>query len=47
MDHKELEILHLLEGNARLDIETIAKMTALTIDEVEQVIQSWKMRISF
>lgn len=39
MDHKELEILHLLEGNARLDIETIAKMTALTIDEVEQVIQ--------
>ncbi|MDC3416955.1 Lrp/AsnC family transcriptional regulator [Aquibacillus salsiterrae] len=39
MEQKEREVLQLLEENARLDIETIAKMVDLSVAETQQIIE--------
>lgn len=39
MDGKELEILQLIEGNARISEETLAKMVDLTTEETAKIIK--------
>jgi len=39
LTEKEIEIVELLEKNARLPMDTIAKMVSLSISEVEQIIK--------
>jgi DNA-binding Lrp family transcriptional regulator len=39
LNEKELEILHLLEQNARMDIKTIAKLIDQTEEEVEMMLK--------
>ncbi|MFN7252357.1 MAG: Lrp/AsnC family transcriptional regulator [Anaerobacillus sp.] len=39
MDGKELEILQLIEQNARMSAETLAKMVDLTVAETEEIIK--------
>ncbi|MGO4888986.1 Lrp/AsnC family transcriptional regulator [Anaerobacillus sp. MEB173] len=40
MGGKEIEILHLLEENARISIDTLAKMVDLSVEEAEQIIKN-------
>jgi DNA-binding Lrp family transcriptional regulator len=39
LSDKEIEIVEILEKNARLPVETIAKMVSLTVEETEQLIK--------
>jgi DNA-binding Lrp family transcriptional regulator len=39
LSEKEIEIVEILEKNARLPVETIAKMVSLTVEETEQIIK--------
>jgi DNA-binding Lrp family transcriptional regulator len=39
LDSKELEILQLIEENARISVETLAKMVELTIEETREIIK--------
>jgi DNA-binding Lrp family transcriptional regulator len=39
LDSKELEILQLIEENARISVETLAKMVELTIEETGEIIK--------
>jgi DNA-binding Lrp family transcriptional regulator len=39
LDGKELEILQLIEQNARMSAETLAKMVDLTVAETEEIIK--------
>jgi DNA-binding Lrp family transcriptional regulator len=39
LTEKELEIVEILEKNARMPIETLAKMTSLTVEETERVLK--------
>jgi DNA-binding Lrp family transcriptional regulator len=39
LSKKEIEIVEILEKNARLPVETIAKMVSLTVEETEQIIK--------
>jgi DNA-binding Lrp family transcriptional regulator len=38
LTEKELEVVEILAKNARLPLETIAKMTSLSVEEVEQIL---------
>lgn len=44
MNEKELEILHIIEDNARIPIETIADMIELTVEETAERIKSLEDR---
>ncbi len=44
MNEKELEVLQILEGDARISIETIADMVELTEEEVQNIIKSLEER---
>lgn len=39
MDGKSIEILHLIEDNARISIDTLAKMVDLSVEETERIIK--------
>ncbi|MCZ0756295.1 Lrp/AsnC family transcriptional regulator [Anoxybacillus sp. J5B_2022] len=39
LTEKELEIVEILENNARIPIETLAKMTSLTVEETEVILK--------
>ncbi len=39
LTEKELEIIEILEKNARIPVETLAKMTSLTLEETEEILK--------
>jgi DNA-binding Lrp family transcriptional regulator len=39
LTEKELEIVEILEKNARIPLETLAKMTSLTLEETEEILK--------
>lgn len=44
MTDKELEILRIIEEDARIDLNTLAKMTSINEEEIKAILKNWKKR---
>lgn len=43
LNEKELEILSVLEKDARIETADLAKMVGLSVEETESILKNWKM----